>query len=103
MTREDAQLIEACLAAYRECLGIEYRVVGLPDAVERNRKACDALAEAPGVPPLLVELSKVTSHAEEFASSRLAILLLDPLGLVNKTLNVQAHQTKGIGFRSCPC
>ena len=59
------EIIRRFIERYNSCQGAQFTITGWPDKAERNQRACDAYAEAPGVPPLAIEHTNVETFQKQ--------------------------------------
>lgn len=63
----DRQITEAFVKMYGGATGLPYRITSWQDDAPSNQnvESVDGLAEAPGVPPLAIEVTKIESFSEQ--------------------------------------
>ena len=59
------EIIRRFIAQYNSCQGAQFTITCWPDKTERNQRACDAYAEAPGVFPLAIEHTNVETFRQQ--------------------------------------
>lgn len=59
------EIIRRFIAQYNSCQDAQFTITCLPDKTERNRRACDAYAEALGVRPLAIEHTNVETFQQQ--------------------------------------
>lgn len=62
---EQDEIIRRFIEEYNSCQGAQFTITCWPDKAERNQRACDAYAEAPGVRPLAIEHTNVETFQQQ--------------------------------------